>query len=34
MITWIANWPEWVGAPIGVALCLIAFVVIKRRRKL
>lgn len=34
MIEWIANWPEWVGVPIGLGISLIAFVAIKKRWKL
>lgn len=31
MIDWMAHWPEWVGVPIGATICLVAFVIMKKR---
>jgi hypothetical protein len=31
MITWIVNWPEWVGVPIGLAVSFAAFLYLKKR---
>lgn len=30
-INWVANWPAWVGVPIGIVFALTAFLIAKKR---